>query len=36
MELAERSSDPKRKKGYGKVTKELVRVLVAGMLMAIE
>lgn len=36
MELAERSAALERENGYGEVTKELVCVLVAGMLMAVE
>lgn len=36
MELAERSAALKRENGYGEVIKELICVLVAGMLMAVE
>lgn len=36
MKLAQRSTGFERKNGYGEVTKELVYMLVAGMLMAIE
>lgn len=36
MELAERSTDLKRKKRFGEIIKELVCVLVAGVLMAME